>query len=242
MSGAPPTVTMPRNVLPPQAEAWLIAGMLQQLVPGGWTVVGGQMVQFHGWRAGATPTRTTTDLDAGIAVRADPMGFQVISQALQDLGLRAVPHPSGLEYRWVKGLTGGGQAQVDLLLPSGLGDRARLSVNGRPGVQSRGVQWATDKSQLWQLAMEGHQFLVPVPSLLGAVLAKASALCNSSDSDPDRHLSDLAFLAGVATAADLAEPLTPRQAGRVLKALDRFTSSGVEIRRLSMAMQRVLRA
>ncbi len=30
MTGAPPQVTVPRNVPQPQAEAWLIAGRLQQ--------------------------------------------------------------------------------------------------------------------------------------------------------------------------------------------------------------------
>lgn len=100
---------------------------------------------------------------------------------------------------------------MDLLLPSGLGVRARPSVNARPGVQSRGVQWATDLSRMWGLDVGRDVLEVPVPSLLGAVVAKASALLNTSDHDPERHLSDLVFLAEVATREDLAEPL--REAG-----------------------------
>lgn len=117
----------------------------------------------------------------------------------------------------------------------------RPSVNGRPGVESRGVQWATEMSQAWRLSIDGQPFEVPVPSLLGAVLAKASALLNPSDRHPDRHLSDIIFLAEVATLADLSEPLTDKQATRVLHALDRIRNPGTEVLRLKMAMQRHLR-
>lgn len=236
-----PIVVMPSSVQLAQREAWLLAGALYQRVPDGWTIVGGQMVQFHGWRTGTVPTRTTTDLDAGIAARANPSAFRILSAALQDLGLQPVLHPTGVEHRWYRLLEGGGQVQVDLLLPSGLGDRGRPSANGRPGVQSRGVQWATDLSRRWLLEVEGQQLVVPVPSLLGAVVAKASALLNVSDRDPDRHLSDIVFLAGVATRTDLSEPLTARQAKRVVEALDRIGRPGTEAVRLRMAMERLLR-
>lgn len=102
--------------------------------------------------------------------------------------------------------------------------------------------WATDRSRLWRLEVHGIRQVVPVPSLLGAVVAKASALLNASDRDPRRHLSDLAFLAEVATRADLAESLTPRQASRVLEALDRIDRPGTEVARLRMAVERALRA
>lgn len=235
-----PVVVMPEWVPPPQREAWLVAGGLQRAVPEGWTVVGGQMVQFHGWRAGTVPTRTTTDLDAGIAARAHPDAFRALSAAAQELGLRPVLHPSGIEHRWFRTLEDGSRVQVDLLLPSGLGARAGRSVNERPGVQSRGVQWATDLSRVWRLKVGGEAFEVPVPSLLGAVVAKASALLNASDHDPERHLSDLVFLAGVAAREDLAESLTVRQAQRVLEAIERIRRPGVSIARLSMAVRRNL--
>ena len=237
-----PPVRMPEWVPSAQREAWLLAGRLYQRVPGGWTIVGGQMVQFHGWRAGTVPTRATTDLDAGIAARANPSAFPSISGAVQELGLRPVLHPSGVEHRWYKKLDGGGEVRVDLLLPAGLGARGQPSANGRPGVQSHGVQWATDLSRLWILAVVDQHFTVPVPSLLGAVVAKASALLNVSDRDPARHLSDIAFLAGIATAEDLSENLTSAQAARVIDAVARVTSPGVALLRLRMAMERVLRS
>lgn len=234
-------VHMPRHVHSAQREAWLLAGKLHQQVPDGWTVIGGQMVQFHGWRRGTAPNRTTTDLDAGVAARANPQGFQTLSGVLQELGLKPVPHPSGIEHRWQKEAVGGGRVQVDLLLPSGLGDRVPPSINGRPGVQSRGVQWATEMSQPWQLEVDGQQLVVPVPSLLGAILAKASALRNSNDVDFGRHLSDISFLARVATPDDLVQPLTPRQVSRVLDAIDRIGSPDVTLKRLRMALERSLR-
>ncbi|HWS34351.1 MAG TPA: hypothetical protein VN408_16620 [Actinoplanes sp.] len=236
-----PVVVMPPTVPPAQRAAWLLAGRLYGRVPEGWTIIGGQMVQFHGWRAGTVPTRATTDLDAGIAARADPNAFRILSAAVQELGLQPVLHPTGIEHRWHRQLENGGRVQVDLLLPSGLGERSQTSAHGRPGIQSHGVEWATDLSRLWHVDVEGHQMVVPVPSLLGAVVAKASALLNTSDSDPDRHLSDIVFLAQVATLADLSEPLTAQQATRVLEALDRIGRPGTEVARLRMAMARILR-
>ena len=97
-----PIVVMPSSVQLAQREAWLLAGALYQRVPDGWTIVGGQMVQFHGWRTGTVPTRTTTDLDAGIAARANPSAFRILSAALQDLGLQPVLHPTGIEHRWYR--------------------------------------------------------------------------------------------------------------------------------------------
>ena len=155
--------------------------------------------------------------------------------------MQPVLHPTGIEHRWYRKLADGGRVQVDLLLPSGLGQRGQASANGRPGIQSRGVQWATDLSRLWHLEVDGQQMVVPVPSLLGAVVAKASALLNASDSDPDRHLSDIVFLAEVASRADLSEPLTARQTTRVLEALDRIGRPGIEVARLRMSMERLLR-
>lgn len=230
-------VVMPAWVPAGQREAWLVAVRLQQVVPAGWTVVGGQMVQFHGWRAGKMPLRTTTDLDAGIAARSHPDAFRALSAAVQELGLEPVLHPSGVEHRWFRTLADGSRVQVDLLLPSGLGVRARPSVNARPGVQSRWVQWATDLSRMWGLDVGRDVLEVPVPSLLGAVVAKASALLNTSDHDPERHLSDLVFLAEVATREDLAEPLTVRQAQRVLEAIGQIRRPGASIARLSMAVR-----
>ena len=75
MNDPRPVVVMPEATPPPQREAWLLAGRLQEQVPKGWTIIGGQMAQFHGWRAGVTPTRTTTDLDAGVAARANAAAF-----------------------------------------------------------------------------------------------------------------------------------------------------------------------
>lgn len=241
MTESLPVVAMPDAVPPGQREAWLLAGRLYERVSRGWTVVGGQMVQFHGWRTGTVPTRATTDLDAGVAARANPSAFRVLSGTIQELGLRPVLHPSGVEHRWFRELDDGGRVQIDLLLPSGLGERGQPSMNGRPGVQSRGVQWATDMSRLWWLEVGDHRVIVPVPSLLGAVVAKSSALLNASDHDPGRHLSDIGFLARVATRTDLTESLTPRQASRVLDALSRIRRPGAEVLRLRMAMERILR-
>jgi len=73
-----------------------------------------------------------------------------------------------------------------------------------------------------------------------------SSAANGEDADgvkwTARHLSDTAFLAGIATAEDLSENLTSAQAARVIDAVARVTSPGVALLRLRMAMERVLRS
>lgn len=219
-------VAMPPDMPGVQQEAWLLAGRLFAAHPEGWTIVGGQMVQFHGWRSGTLPARVTTDLDAAIAARSHPDAFFTLTAALQDLGFRAVQHDSGIEHRWVRGseLQPGAAIQVDVLLPSNLGGRSRRSANGATGFQSRGVQWATDLSEIWSAQVGDQVFEVPVPGLAGALLAKASALLNSSDARPGRHREDLEFLCAIARPADFRVQLSTAQRQRLeegLKSLHR---------------------
>ncbi|MFT3877098.1 MAG: hypothetical protein QM708_11850 [Propioniciclava sp.] len=234
------SVQIPASVPAVQREVWQLAGRLFAEVPNGWTIVGGQMVQFHGWRMGVVPGRVTTDLDAGIAARSHPDAFPVLTAALQDLGLRAVQHDSGIEHRWVRDseTQPGASIQIDVLLPSNLGQRARRSINGAPGVQSRGVQWATDLSEVHSVRVGQDVFEVPVPGLVGALVAKASALLNSSDVRPRRHLDDLSFLCGLARPSDFRVELAASQRARLEQALRRLSADAPGVAMVRLALER----
>lgn len=182
--------------------------------------------------------RTTVDLDTVIAARSHPHAFGTISEALQEMGFLPVAHISGIEHRWHRELATGGKVQVDILLPTNLGRRAPTSINGRPGVPSKGAQWASDMSRLWRLRTGAAEIVVPVPTLVGSVIAKSSALLNSNDRDPSRHLSDLAFLIELATFDDLRQPVSRPQAHRVIQALNRLGRESTAITRMRMAMER----
>lgn len=233
-------VEVPAGVSPVQREVWQLAGRLYARHTNGWTIVGGQMVQFHGWRTGTLPTRVTTDLDAGIAARSHPGVFPSLTGALQDLGFRAVQHDSGIEHRWVRPseLQSGATIQVDVVLPSNLGPRARRSANGAPGIQSHGVQWATELSEVHSVQVRSDVFEVPVPGLAGALLAKASALLNSSDVRPRRHVDDLLFLCGLARPSDFRVVLTAPQRARLGWALGRLPADAPGVAMIRLALER----
>ena len=69
-----------------QAQAWGTLVELHQMVPGNWTIVGGQMVYAHCMDRGYTGARPTTDADTVLDVRARGEILYEFSGALRDLG------------------------------------------------------------------------------------------------------------------------------------------------------------
>ena len=62
-------VLVPADVPPVQQEVWRLAGRLFARHPSGWTIVGGQMMQFHGWRTGVPPMRAAVTSGLALAPR-----------------------------------------------------------------------------------------------------------------------------------------------------------------------------
>src|SRR5665648_618094 len=111
-------------VLPPmtrgQAEAWSGLLDLSERHPTCWTLVGGQMVHLHCIERGVAPTRPTDDVDAVLDVRAEPDALRSFTTALVELGFVAIGESwEGHQHRWQRG-----EAQIDVLIPRHLGERA----------------------------------------------------------------------------------------------------------------------
>ncbi|QIK73276.1 hypothetical protein G7070_14680 [Propioniciclava coleopterorum] len=231
-------VVVPSTTPDVQAEAWQAVGELYRRLPGGWVVVGGQMVQFHCWRAGVAPPRATLDIDLGLATRPEPSIFPRLTGELEAMGFRPVLHDSEIEYRWVRPSQAAPAlpVQFDVLLPSNLGQHAPRSVNGRRGLESRGIEWVTRTRQTHEVCVGGSTFTVPVPHLLGAMVAKSSALLNTADRYKGRHLEDLALLCDLATVADLRRPLTAKERDRLGRALARCEQT-TAVRRALLAVR-----
>lgn len=215
-------VKIPASATPVQVEAWRVAGDLSRLMPTGWVVVGGQMVQFHGWRTGNDPERTTTDLDVALAIRSDRFALREATRHLQEAGFSPMQHDSGIEYRWTRAsqMVEGAKVQVDILLPRNLGERYPRSITGADGFESAGVQWATEDACAYDIDVAGELFTIPVPDLVGAILAKSAAILHESTSHGRRHSRDLAFLCRIATRGDLARRVSGAQRDRIARALE----------------------
>ena len=154
-------------------ELWDTLIELGEIRPGDWTLIGGQMVFLHAAEHGVTPPRISTDLD--VLVNARIVG-RPISAFVADIVERGFDldgiSPDGIAHRYRRH-----HVTIDVLAPEGLSDRTDLTTTP-PG---RTLQ-----------VPGGTQALVPRPSLLGAIVAKALAV--RVDDTPTAQRLDLAVL------------------------------------------------
>ncbi len=168
--------------------------------PDGWVLIGGQMVNLHCWEHDAKSHRPTDDVDAVLDIRATPTMLKKVTQFMVKIGFTSAGQsPEGHEHRWIRG-----DAQIDLLVASGLGERAnsRTGVTGGTTIATPGGQCALDRAQHVEISYQGRTTSINRPSLMGAIVMKSAAYSNKVDSYRDRHLIDVAVLASLVGAVD----------------------------------------
>lgn len=122
----------------------------------------------------------------------------LIAQPMVEIGFTSAGQsPEGHEHRWIRG-----DAQIDLLVASGLGERAnsRTGVTGGTTISTPGGQGALDRAQRVEISYQGRTTFINRPSLMGAIVMKSAAYSNTMDSYRDRHLIDVAVLANLVGA------------------------------------------
>jgi hypothetical protein len=196
-----------------QLESWKGLLAVSVRIPTDWCLVGGQLVQLHCWERGASPNRPTDDGDAVLDVRARPTIVLEFTQALVDEGFEAETGQDGLQHRWVKG-----DAMIDVLIPNGLGPRARVqTARGGHPIATPGAQNVLNRSERIDVRLpDGTEGTILRPSLQGSLLAKAYAYTVPLDLDRDRHLVDFAVLGTLLSAADdIATGLTTGERNKI---------------------------
>jgi hypothetical protein len=153
-----------------------------------WTLVGGQMVHLHGVRLGVQAPRVSTDLDTLVNARVVGATRRFTKRLLN---MRFQPDgvsPDNLAHRFRRDTV-----SIDVLAPEGLGPRTDLTTMP-PGrtLQVPGGTQALNRTQLVPAALDGRVGYIPLPSLLGAIVAKACAV--AVDDVPEAQRRDLAFL------------------------------------------------
>lgn len=193
-------------MLAAQTASWHALIDLCERHPDGWTLVGGQMVHLHCAEREYSPTRPTDDADAVIDVRADPHFHESFTTSLTDLGFTYQTSGEGLQHRWVMG-----DAQIDVLLPDGVGERSasRPGAGGGPTLTTAGGTQALHRSETVAVTVAGHQGHVRRPNLVGALVMKAAA--HSVGTDARRHRLDFVVLATILSARDFRD--TPASTG-----------------------------
>lgn len=99
-----------------------------------------------------------------------------------------------------------------------LGNKPRLGVGGATTVETPGAQKVLNRTRSRDVIVNGRAGAVLRPTLLGALIAKASARTVTLDRRRDRHLVDFAVLAMLLQPSDVADdpPLDKRERRRLL--------------------------
>lgn len=126
----------------PEWRLWsLVAELASRIRPESWVLIGGQMVALHMHLAGATPRRTTTDVDIVADVLTERTSFQACKNAAKEIGLDAQPSITGETLHRFSGPAG----QLDLMVPDHLPTHVTRRFNTPTPVPVPGGQRALDR-------------------------------------------------------------------------------------------------
>lgn len=215
---------------PRQEASWRGILAVSNIVRGGWCLVGGQLVQLWCWERGIEPNRPTDDGDAVLDIRARPRIMTEFTQALVDVGFEPAGETwDGHQHRWTNGL-----GQIDILLPEGIGARARRrGIRGGTTLETPGAQNVLDRAESRAVSLGGESAAVMRPSLQGALLAKAFAYSVMNDTLRRRHLEDLATLSTLIRASDsIGIGLTRKENAKLFSA---YSAAKADPARISFA-------
>ena len=194
---------------PNERASWEGLRDLAEALPLGWSLAGGTLVRLHTTERNAAFTRSTTDIDLILDIRAHPKTKHNVGYALSECGFRIChpPNPSGHDHRWERVVEGEPniKAQIDVLAPSGL--RPDIYDQKFPGIgrllPTRGAQFGIDRSERVTVIVD-HQLRLTVnrPDAIGALYEKCSALMNHGDPDKHRHYEDINQLCALLNLED----------------------------------------
>lgn len=184
-----------------QTASWHALMDLYERLSVGWTLVGGQLVHLHCAERDHYPIRPTDDADTVVDIRADPDMLQSFTQVLKDMGFEPDTSGDGLQHRWRKG-----HAQIDVLLPDGVGERAaaKAGAGGAASLETPGGTQALRRSETVSIRVDGRQGKVRRPNLEGALVMKAAAHTVVSDGGKGRHRMDFVTLTTLVSRRDFS--------------------------------------
>ncbi|MET2012985.1 hypothetical protein ABXJ56_15685 [Microbacterium chocolatum] len=187
-----------------QEAGWYALMDLYKACPQGWALVGGQLVHLWCAERQTFVARPTDDADAVLDVREHPDIHYRVTAVLQGMGFTAETTSEGVQHRWVKG-----KAVIDLLIPRHLGEVAsnKPGAGGGRTIATPGAQKVLNRTEVVHVQVGYRVGGIPRPTLLGAIIGKASAYTVALDGNRDRHLGDLVVLASMLQPKDVRTDL-----------------------------------
>jgi hypothetical protein len=172
-----------------------------------WTIIGAHMVALYAWEAGVT-SRPSEDVDVLVNVRLAADGTEKVSRFLRDRDYELEITDSRLAHVFRRGA-----AQVDVLAPDGVGERANTrTLRPLRTIKVPGGTQALNRSSLIEVQSRDVRGSLPRPNLLGAILVKVRAI--ERDEVPNAQRSDVALLLQLVRDPDeLASDLSRTEKG-----------------------------
>ncbi|WP_314935871.1 hypothetical protein [Rothia mucilaginosa] len=189
-----------------ERASWLGLADISEIMPQGWSLAGGSMMRLLAAERSYAGSRSTHDIDVILDIRASRAHIRQFHEALSNAGFSIAGfNASGQNHRWVRG-----EAQIDILIPSGQSETARTYEYPGFGrlLETRGAQFGLERTRKASVLCANRQFTVNVPDGLGALYEKVSALLNNGDSDKSRHFRDIILLSSVLNSQERRDILT----------------------------------
>lgn len=198
MTAQPPrlgVVSLPPLVNDRDKVLWPVLMDLADELPKPWTIVGGQMVYFHGLVVGRSPHRYTEDIDLIFDIGFNVRAINEAHAVLGRFGFEVKEiSADGLAHRYVNSQ----HVEVDILAPDHIGERAASKLTTPVGrtIEVPGGRMALQNTHSIEAGYDGRTATLFVPGLLTAVDIKLKAmnLPGRADGSRSRHLDDIAFL------------------------------------------------
>lgn len=175
-----------------EVELWRLAAEVAAIFEGlPWVLIGGVMVRIIEAEQGVEPAFATGDLDAVLDLRTLTTATRVAADRLQEAGFEPERHDESVTYRFTRG-----GDTVDVLAPDNVGNRAsRVTVPPDETIEAAGATQAIRRKRIVHVDPGTGRFSLPVPSLTGAIVAKARAATKVlDDRSRAKHERDLARL------------------------------------------------
>lgn len=207
-----------------EADLWRLAEEVAAMFEGlPWVLIGGVMVRILEAEHGVQPAFATGDLDVVLDLRALTTATRIAAERLQKAGFEPERHDDSVTYRFTRG-----GDTVDLLAPDNMGNRAsRVTVPPDQTIEAAGGSQAIHRRRVVTVDPGTGRFSLPVPSLAGALVAKARAATKVvDDRSRAKHERDLArLLVLVPDPTVVRNELRRRELG-YLRALGAMKDSG----------------
>jgi hypothetical protein len=200
-------------------ELWRAVGELVGRLPGECVLIGGLMVQLHALEHGITEVRLTRDIDV-LGQARPPGALTAIDEVLKAEGFEpAGPDIDGFAHRYARD-----ELIVDVLAPDGLDPPPDLG-GGLKAVGVPGGTQALNRAEVVTVSVEGKEFELRRPTLLGAILIKARSIMRHADPESQRE-DLLRLLSLVEDPRAMAAELKASERRWLRQAADRLDLNG----------------